>query len=109
MASSSSLEDDQQMASAVKNRKKNLPIPVLVAFGAAVRREREALKYSQEAFADECGIDRSYMGGVERGERNLGMVNAWLIVSTLGLKPSEFFKNLDDHPPVTKTTPTSQV
>jgi transcriptional regulator with XRE-family HTH domain len=48
--------------------------PALLAFGQAVRHRRKALGFSQESFADECGIDRSYMGGVERGERNLAMV-----------------------------------
>lgn len=39
----------------------------LEVFGAGVRAERKARGYSQEAFADHIGIDRSYMGGVERG------------------------------------------
>lgn len=68
---------------------------ILVAFGAAVRSRRKALGYSQEAFADACGIDRSYMGGVERGERNLALVNIALLIETLGIQPSEFFKDLD--------------
>ena len=51
---------------------------------------------TQEEFADACGIDRSYMGGVERGERNLALVNTARIIKTLNMKPSEFFKALDD-------------
>lgn len=70
--------------------------PVLVAFGAAVRRHRKAKGFSQEAFGDACGIDRSYMGGIERGEHNLALVNIMKIIDTLGLQPSEFFKDLDD-------------
>lgn len=69
---------------------------VLTAFGAAVRRYRKERGLSQEAFADECGIDRSYMGGVERGERNIALVNVARIVATLGMQPSEFFKALDE-------------
>ena len=69
--------------------------PALLAFGQAVRRRRKTLGFSQESFADACGIDRSYMGGVERGERNLAMVNMMKIVDTLGVSPSEFFKDLD--------------
>lgn len=53
------------------------------------------MDFSQESFADECGIDRSYMGGVERGERNLAMVNMMKIIDALGVQPSEFFKDLD--------------
>ena len=68
---------------------------VLVNFGLAVRQFRKARGMTQEAFADACEIDRSYMGGVERGERNLALVNVARIVETLEMKPSEFFKALD--------------
>ena len=68
---------------------------VLTSFGAAVRRYRKERGFSQEAFADECGIDRSYMGGVERGERNIALVNVARIIATLGMQPSEFFKAMD--------------
>lgn len=71
---------------------------VLLAFGQAVREARKAQGFSQEAFADRCGIDRSYMGCVERGERNLALVNIDKIVQALGLAPSEFFKALDTPP-----------
>lgn len=69
--------------------------PDLLAFGEAVRRRRKAMGFSQEAFGDECGIDRSYMGGIERGEHNLALVNILKIVRTLGVQPSEFFRDLD--------------
>jgi transcriptional regulator with XRE-family HTH domain len=69
---------------------------ILVVFGEAVRRLRKERGFSQEAFGDACGIDRSYMGGIERGEHNLALVNIMKIVNTLGLKPSEFFAALDD-------------
>lgn len=42
-------------------------------------------------------IDRSYMGGVERGERNLALVNIERIVAALEIKPSLFFQHLDEH------------
>lgn len=77
--------------------------PVLIAFGEAVRRYRKDKGFSQEAFADECGIDRSYMGGVERGERNLALVNIERIVTALGMQPSEFFKALDNIPKKTSS------
>ncbi|WP_428146030.1 helix-turn-helix domain-containing protein [Delftia acidovorans] len=68
---------------------------MLLAFGSAVRRFRKDRGWSQEAFADECGIDRSYMGGVERGERNIAMVNIDRVIKALDMQPSEFFKSLD--------------
>ncbi|MNX95192.1 anaerobic benzoate catabolism transcriptional regulator [compost metagenome] len=67
----------------------------LVAFGEAVRRRRKELGYSQEAFGDACGIDRSYMGGIERGEHNLALINILRIIEGLGVQPSEFFKDMD--------------
>lgn len=66
-----------------------------IAFGLAVRQHRKALGLSQEAFADACGIDRSYMGGVERGERNLALLNIGKIIETLNLAPSSFFQFMD--------------
>lgn len=69
--------------------------PTLVAFGQAVRARRKALGYSQEAFGDACGIDRSYMGGIERGEHNLALVNIMKIIDALGVQPSDFFRDLD--------------
>ena len=65
-----------------------------VAFGKLVREMREA-RYSQEGFADHVVIDRSYMGGVERGERNLSLTNIMRIIDGLDVQPSEFFKGLD--------------
>jgi DNA-binding XRE family transcriptional regulator len=70
-------------------------VPELVLFGESVRRHRKALGYSQEAFGDACGIDRSYMGGIERGEHNLALINILKIIAALGLQPSEFFQALD--------------
>lgn len=60
-----------------------------------MREARRARGYSQEAFGDLCGIDRSYMGGIERGEHNLALLNILKIVSALEMKPSEFFTALD--------------
>ena len=72
-------------------------LPVLAAFGQMVREFRKAQGFSQESFAYYCGLDRSYMGGVERGERNITLANMEIIITALQLKPSEFFAALDDH------------
>ena len=48
---------------------------VLVRFGRRVRELRKAKGMSQEALALEAGLDRSYVGGVERGERNISLHN----------------------------------
>ena len=70
-------------------------LPELVAFGEAVRARRKERGYSQEAFGDLCGIDRSYMGGIERGEHNLALLNILKVIRALQMEPSEFFKALD--------------
>ena len=57
--------------------------------GQAVRELRLAKGWSQEAFADYVGIDRSYIGGIERGEHNLALVNLIKIASTLGVKAAQ--------------------
>ncbi|BEI43327.1 MULTISPECIES: helix-turn-helix domain-containing protein [unclassified Polynucleobacter] len=55
----------------------------LKALGKAIRQMRKDLGLSQEAFADEVGIDRSYMGGIERGEHNLALMNLLKISKAL--------------------------
>jgi transcriptional regulator with XRE-family HTH domain len=62
--------------------------PPLVALGAAIRRARGAMGMSQEALAFEAGLDRSYMGGIERGEQNVALINLMKIASSLGLPAS---------------------
>jgi transcriptional regulator with XRE-family HTH domain len=57
----------------------------LVALGRTIRELRLKLNLSQEAFADEAGLDRSYIGGIERGEHNLALVSLIKISATLGL------------------------
>lgn len=75
----------------------NTRLPVLAAFGQMVREFRKAQGFSQESFAYYCGLDRSYMGGVNRGERNITLANMEIIITALQLKPSEFFAALDDY------------
>ena len=62
-------------------------------FGKRVRQLRKARGWSQENFAHEVGLDRSYMGGVERGERNVSLENICLIAKALAVPPAELFTN----------------
>ncbi|WP_339822475.1 helix-turn-helix transcriptional regulator [uncultured Parasphingorhabdus sp.] len=62
---------------------------LLKALGGAIRAKRKALGLSQEALADAAGIDRSHMGKIERGERNVTMLNIARIAAALDAKPSE--------------------
>ena len=63
-------------------------------FGATVRRLRKSRGYSQEGFADACGLDRTYIGGIERGERNPSLKNLLKIAHTLGIPPSELLGDI---------------
>lgn len=60
----------------------------LVALGRTIRDLRLKAGLSQEAFADEVGIDRSYLGGIERGEHNLALMNLVKIANALNLPAS---------------------
>lgn len=68
---------------------------VKVLFGRRVRELRKSRGWSQEAFALHVGLDRSYIGGVERGERNIGLENICLIAASLGVSPSNLFERWD--------------
>lgn len=50
--------------------------------------------YSQENFAQACELDRTYIGGIERGERNLALRNIERIADALGLSLSELMEGL---------------
>ncbi|WP_144157636.1 helix-turn-helix domain-containing protein [Paraburkholderia sp. BCC1885] len=86
------------MATSSNPVKTKTRVPALVVFGEAVRRRRKDKGFSQEAFGDVCGIDRSYMGGIERGEHNVALVNILKIIHALDIKPSDFFRDMDDLP-----------
>ena len=69
--------------------------PVLVALGVAIRKERSDRDLSQEALAVDADLDRSYMGGIERGEHNLTVMNLVKIARALNLTPSKLFISAD--------------
>jgi transcriptional regulator with XRE-family HTH domain len=49
---------------------------------------------SQEEFADMCELDRTYVGGIERGERNLSLLNIEKIAVAFSVSLSELFKGV---------------
>lgn len=65
------------------------------SLGAAIRQEREAKDLSQEEFAHQCGLHRTYIGSVERGERNVSLENIIRIADTLGITASELLKKAE--------------
>ena len=66
----------------------------LQKLGLKIRKLRSEKGFSQESFADACGLDRTYVGGVERGERNLGFKNLLRISDALDVEPSELLANI---------------
>ena len=65
-------------------------------FGAAIRSRREKLQLSQEELASIANVHRTYVGGIERGERNVSLVNILKLCHALSIQPSELFKALDE-------------
>lgn len=66
---------------------------VLVDLGAAIRGARLGMGLSQEALAVDAGLDRSYMGGIERGEHNLTAMNLVKIADALDIQPSKLLSS----------------
>lgn len=64
----------------------------LAQLGDVIRQRRLKLGFSQEALADASGIDRSHMGKIERGERNVTFLNLLKIADAIGLRPSDLLR-----------------
>lgn len=69
--------------------------PQLLVLGVRIRALRTERGWSQEGFADRCGLDRTYIGGIERGERNLAVLNLLRIARTLGVDVGSLFEPVD--------------
>ena len=66
----------------------------MIALGQQIRKVRKGRGFSQEDFAAEAGLDRSYYGGVERGERNIAALNLIRIAAALGVEVGELFPKI---------------
>jgi len=64
---------------------------ILLAFGQRIRELRKQKSLSQEALALSCDLDRTYIGGVERGERNLSLINIYKVARALNVSAKELF------------------
>jgi transcriptional regulator with XRE-family HTH domain len=65
------------------------------ALGHRVRDLRTKKGYSQEAFADHCGVHRTFMGTIERGETNLSFKNLAKLSAALGITLSQLLSGVE--------------
>lgn len=69
---------------------------ILKRFGENLREARLRTGLSQEKLAAKAGIDRTYVGGAERGERNVALVNIVRLAEALEVAPADLLKRLDE-------------
>ena len=80
-----------QYALCYRRRMKTERHPALVALGQQIRKVRQERGFAQEGFAAEVGLDRSYYGSVERGERNIAALNLMRVAAALNVEVGELF------------------
>jgi transcriptional regulator with XRE-family HTH domain len=73
-------------------KEKNALATVLAKFGKGLVRVRKSQGISQEELAFKCGIDRSYMGNIERGESSVGLTHVARLANALNMKISELME-----------------
>jgi transcriptional regulator with XRE-family HTH domain len=74
----------------------DLKLDPLVLFGQRLVQLRKQRGWSQEQLALECGMARSYLGGVERGKRNIALLNICKLADALSVSPAEMLQFHED-------------
>jgi transcriptional regulator with XRE-family HTH domain len=64
-------------------------------FGLVIKETRESKRISQEKFAEIVGLHRTYISDVERGLRNISLINIFKIAHALDVKPSDIFHRME--------------
>lgn len=72
-----------------------MPTDPRVLLGRKIRKLRLAQTLSQEQLAERSGLHRNYIGGVERGERNLALLNIVRVAKALGVRASNLLDQID--------------
>lgn len=67
---------------------------ILKQFGFNVRNLREEKNLSQEKLAEKCNLHRTYVSDIERGKRNVSIINIYKIAKALNVKADRIFKNI---------------
>lgn len=73
---------------------KKITLNLQKKLGKRIRQLRKARGYSQESFAFDCGLHRTYVGCIERGEKNITVSNLEKVAKTLNLGMEDLFKDL---------------
>jgi transcriptional regulator with XRE-family HTH domain len=71
------------------------PTPLQREFGERIRRYRQGLGLSQEALAHRAGINRTYIGSLESGQRNISLDNLCKLARALDIDAGELVRGLD--------------
>ena len=71
-----------------------MPLDIRIRFGRAIRRVREEQEITQEEAADRCGLHRTYYSGIERGVRNVSLVNIERVAKGLKTSLSGLFEKV---------------
>lgn len=71
---------------------KSSQLDPLILFGRRLVQLRKEKGWSQEQLALESGIARSYLGGVERGQRNIALINICRLAEALSTSPDQLFR-----------------
>lgn len=71
-----------------------MPVDIRIRFGRAVRRIREEQEINQEEAAERCGLHRTYYSGIERGVRNVSLVNIEKVAKGLKINLPELFRRV---------------
>lgn len=75
--------------------KRRSTLDVRERFGYAVKVRRDELGMTQEALAHKAAIHRTYLSDIERGTRNVSLINIELLAIALGVTMSELFRHVD--------------
>jgi transcriptional regulator with XRE-family HTH domain len=70
---------------------------ILLKLGSNIKKIRQELGLSQEELADLTKLHRTYIGGVERGERNIGIINLAKIANSLGVPLTKLLNKIDSN------------
>ena len=71
-----------------------MPLDIRIRFGRAIRRIREEQRINQEEAAERCGLHRTYYSGIERGVRNVSLVNIERVAKGLKKNLPELFSRV---------------